>query len=496
MSSGLECCAIWLCFKDKYAERGFLSSRRDKLTSKVLQGIAAALVYLLLTILLILFVGSSSSGGVFKDTDEGRQLGKLRNIVIFTMAGSFALLLLPVRYFSAASLEVCVTCLACVVAIFLILEHPWYLAKLCGIPDPWAHIPDRSISNDNLLLLHLDLGLTACHLMMPIRWMMLWPVDVLVILCYVVPAVLLGSPLHIFCVGLNSVMIVLFVVMASLGKRMLEIHERHAFAQVAVERTMRAEAEFKLAQCQESNASTTTPTSEQGKDDMSSSTSISLPDTLHSACLPCPAIHECRREEILEMFVNSGSHDKLPGHEVPQAIDTYVAALELMCDHALGGALVCIADAEAFQQVFAAGDQDSGGGQPCTRSSDQGYMTASLRGIHITDPRFREAFREFTRHTSNDCWPSDHPDESARGRPKDGAFLLSRTGYRVQCSAKLLGLAPVARWANVGTKHEAALACAWAVPGSVVFVRSDRGTLHLVAKQQDKLHVYHLSDGD
>jgi len=119
-------------------------------------------------------------------------------------------------------------------------------------------------------------------------------------------------------------------------------------------------------------------------------------------------------------------------------------------------------------------------------------MTQRLRNTRVTDERFADAFREFTLHSDNDRWPDDHTDPGARGQPKDGAFLLSTRGYRVKCAAKLLGLPPAGKWESVGTKHEAALACAAAVAGSVVLVRSDSGSVHLVQKLDGVMHVYAL----
>merc|ERR1712048_771642 len=119
-------------------------------------------------------------------------------------------------------------------------------------------------------------------------------------------------------------------------------------------------------------------------------------------------------------------------------------------------------------------------------------MTERLRAIHVSDRRFAVAFSEFTQPNDNDRWPVDHPDEGARGRPKDGAFLLSTSGYRVKCGAKLLGLAPTGVWPNMGTKHDAALSCAWAVRGSFVFVVSSNGSRHLALRNKDSLHVYAL----
>jgi len=214
----------------------------------------------------------------------------------------------------------------------------------------------------------------------------------------------------------------------------------------------------------------------------------SLPETLRSFDLPRPVLHTCTREAVRESLLSSANDDDLPSLASPRARDTLLATLELVCDHALGGTLVCVADCQAYHQVFGAKVP----AMPCTRSSDQGYMTERLRGVHVSDVRFQEAFREFTQHTRTDRWPEEHHDEKARGLPKDGALLLSTEGYRVQCSAKLLGLQPAVAWENVGTKHDAAFACAWSVTGAVVFVKSDSGPIHLVTRRGGSLHVYRV----
>merc|ERR1712113_1214691 len=63
-----------------------------------------------------------------------------------------------------------------------------------------------------------------------------------------------------------------------------------------------------------------------------------------------------------------------------------------------------------------------------------------------------------------------------------------------KCAAKILGLRPPMAWTGVGTKHEAALACAWAIHGSVALVRSDSGTLHGIWRRGSILHAYRIID--
>jgi len=217
----------------------------------------------------------------------------------------------------------------------------------------------------------------------------------------------------------------------------------------------------------------------------------SIPDTLQSACLPEPSMHCCRREELEAALSDGARGSCFQACDCPQTQATVRQALDVLLDQARGGALVCVGDAEAFRHVFGDGDLCPGAG-PALRSSDGGYMTKRLRGVHVGDPDFAAAFAEFTAHTDSDRWPDDHRDADARGRPKDGAILLSKNGYVLKCAVKLLGLCPAAKWKNVGTKHEAALSCAWAVPGVLVFVRSDSGSVHVVRRQSSFLHVYEI----
>jgi len=119
-------------------------------------------------------------------------------------------------------------------------------------------------------------------------------------------------------------------------------------------------------------------------------------------------------------------------------------------------------------------------------------MTGLLKGVHISEERFAAAFAAFTEHADSDRWPQDHPHVEARGQPKDGAFLISPSGYRLKCAVKMLGLVPATSWGSVGTKHEAAMACAWAVPDCCVLVRSDAGLVHVMFRLLNTLHVRRL----
>mmetsp|Transcript_132978 Transcript_132978/g.384531 ORF Transcript_132978/g.384531 Transcript_132978/m.384531 type:complete len:647 (-) Transcript_132978:236-2176(-) len=218
----------------------------------------------------------------------------------------------------------------------------------------------------------------------------------------------------------------------------------------------------------------------------------SIPATLASAQLPAPQVHACTRQDVEVALRGESGIINFPKVPCLRKRETIGAALALICDHASGGALICVGDARSFQQVFVAADELANRRVPAIRVCDGGYMTQRLKGVHITDPIFAEAFREFTERSDTDCWPEGYADVPARGLPKDGAFLIASSGYRLKCAAKLLGMVPPGCWEKKGTKHEAALACAAAVAGCCVLVRSDAGTVHIVMRDKDQLHVYSL----
>lgn len=221
----------------------------------------------------------------------------------------------------------------------------------------------------------------------------------------------------------------------------------------------------------------------------------SIPDTLLSAKLPAPLMHVCSRAELEAALLHGAGHLSLLRVACPQRRETILAAIKLVFESARGGALVCVADAKDFRQVFKEGLDDSGKPGPAIRVCDGGYMTDRLRGMHIKDAQFALAFQDFTEHSDTDCWPSDFCDQAARGLPKDGAFLIASSGYRVKCAAKLLGLPPPGCWENRGTKHEAALACAAAVRDCYVLVRSECGSIHMVVREGGVLHAYTVEPG-
>lgn len=67
------------------------------------------------------------------------------------------------------------------------------------------------------------------------------------------------------------------------------------------------------------------------------------------------------------------------------------------------------------------------------------------------------------------------------GQPKDGAILMSASGFRLKCAVKLVGLPKACKtWPGVGVRHETSLQVACFLRKAIVLVRSDLGTLHVI----------------
>lgn len=212
--------------------------------------------------------------------------------------------------------------------------------------------------------------------------------------------------------------------------------------------------------------------------------------TLQSMRQPTLRVNACSMPELLEL---------LPQSVRPQeGTEIFQQAASLLLKEAIGGALLIVAPIECFHETFGGAGRSSRAleqgdeSQPVIRTCDGGYMTRRLKDYHVSDQRFVAAFREFTAHSVSDRWPDDHHDEAARGQPKDGAILVSISGYCVKAAAKILGLRPPRVWQFVGTKHEAALACAWHIRNSLVLVRSEGSAVHCLVRDGDDVQAHRV----
>jgi len=147
--------------------------------------------------------------------------------------------------------------------------------------------------------------------------------------------------------------------------------------------------------------------------------------------------------------------------------------LDIVCNHARGGALVVQAPTEDLAGLL-------------WEFTDDGYLQRRLAqgdAGHVlrSSSRFEEVFAEFSEHAAGDRWPADHSDVDARGRPKDGGLAISPTGAVRLAAVKFrVNLDVPFTWPGTGTRHATAFALAHALDHGIVVVRSDSGGLHVV----------------
>eukprot|EP00931_Biecheleriopsis_adriatica_P088984 TRINITY_DN63196_c0_g1_i1.p1 TRINITY_DN63196_c0_g1~~TRINITY_DN63196_c0_g1_i1.p1 ORF type:complete len:938 (-),score=115.19 TRINITY_DN63196_c0_g1_i1:63-2876(-) len=144
----------------------------------------------------------------------------------------------------------------------------------------------------------------------------------------------------------------------------------------------------------------------------------------------------------------------------------------------------------------------------------KGYMTQRLHKVHVREPNFLEAVKDFAKESDpalqtllerlrtmdddvkktavideimkwetndrkyHDKYPEGH---EAAGLPKDGYMLISTSGFRSRCSVGLPVEPTPITWAGVGMRHKSGLSVAWRLRNedhTVVIISSASGKVH------------------
>eukprot|EP00928_Gymnodinium_smaydae_P003642 TRINITY_DN11293_c0_g1_i4.p1 TRINITY_DN11293_c0_g1~~TRINITY_DN11293_c0_g1_i4.p1 ORF type:complete len:661 (+),score=66.49 TRINITY_DN11293_c0_g1_i4:42-1985(+) len=236
-----------LRFDNANAEAAFVESRHAKLCKATIFGSLLGL---------ILNIASLASAFALDDIDSspnGSKLSQTRIYVLASMAfmSIFTLIATTLSLNGAClkntNFEVFLSGILVYAPFIFIVHHPWYLAKLLLIDNPRSVLLDPYKFNEDNILLSFDIWLTACHLMLPMRWMFLLPLEICSVIAYGAAAVGLGAQVGNIDLAQKMCLLVTLAISASWGKRALELHERTAFAQVAHERTLRYKAEHQLS---------------------------------------------------------------------------------------------------------------------------------------------------------------------------------------------------------------------------------------------------------
>lgn len=224
-----------LRFQDARAERGFVASRHAELCASI--RVSAALMSCICLSSLVI---------VYKVTEDP-DLSPTRMLIYSSVALACLASILLVKsprllgFVGPVGLEVWFTCVINVSLVLLATSTPAYMVRVAHLRVP--KVTDALEEMNSIM--RLQAVVSATHLWLPIRWVLLWHSEVVAALCFMVPALLYGT-MSWLQVTTTTVMLMGLLMGSSIGKRALERHERAAFAQVLVEKTMRIELEHRL----------------------------------------------------------------------------------------------------------------------------------------------------------------------------------------------------------------------------------------------------------
>mmetsp|Transcript_36166 Transcript_36166/g.112609 ORF Transcript_36166/g.112609 Transcript_36166/m.112609 type:complete len:654 (-) Transcript_36166:8-1969(-) len=190
----------------------------------------------------------------FRDTHEARRT----RLLIFTVeAGVLTLcsIVLAAALFKPLRRRLCVRATEVLVVLFMVVMSPsmflmdkYYAPKTLGY-DPDGIFTEAQHWSDTRVVLSQCVIILTSHLVLPIRWIMLIPLEVVCVVTYAGFGLMVGSPDGVST--WNALLIfVILVGISVLGRRTIEIHQRESLAQLIRERTARAETEFKLSRAE------------------------------------------------------------------------------------------------------------------------------------------------------------------------------------------------------------------------------------------------------
>jgi len=180
---------------------------------------------------------------------------------------------------------------------------PWYAAQLSGI-DPKLAFADQHRFSDTRVALALSALLLGSHIIIPIRWFVLAPLEVFVVLTYAVYAFVVGGS-----DGLDAwttlLLIVALVATAAIGRRTIERHERESLRQLIRERNLRVTTESRLSQME--RGSQEYDMQEREADGLSSLHESRPETTASAAVLQSPMLEDVTRLGLQEQWLIDAS---------------------------------------------------------------------------------------------------------------------------------------------------------------------------------------------
>ena len=228
-----------LRFISKEKEEGYLQfCKPQMLDSARLLGIGFGVAYVI-AMAIRLFTYKPWS----ETNEELRVLGWTYNTLWSSgVCGVFVLQGLPcfAKCLSLVRLELLGMCAVIASLVPSVLTAQHFMASAYGF-----ELQEDGCVLESFPIVGLFLFVSASHMVFAVRWCVMLPVEVLSFVLYAGVSFTFG--LHTRVSLYHSSALLVFVVLMSLGKRRLELSERRFFMTIASERTLRAQAEFQLA---------------------------------------------------------------------------------------------------------------------------------------------------------------------------------------------------------------------------------------------------------
>eukprot|EP00446_Apocalathium_sp_SHHI-4_P056974 CAMPEP_0177292458 /NCGR_PEP_ID=MMETSP0368-20130122/187_1 /TAXON_ID=447022 ORGANISM="Scrippsiella hangoei-like, Strain SHHI-4" /NCGR_SAMPLE_ID=MMETSP0368 /ASSEMBLY_ACC=CAM_ASM_000363 /LENGTH=710 /DNA_ID=CAMNT_0018750093 /DNA_START=1 /DNA_END=2133 /DNA_ORIENTATION=- len=234
-----------LCFRDAQSEHGFLALREASLATNMFWVFTLMFLYST-AVTCHAWIAPDTSGGNFKTEEHTRRMVFMRNdvLLVVTLVCSIGMgtarLQRNFSLFGPRAFEFLCLGLFLVLILGVSAVQPWYWSRLFRVGRDM--VTSLSALDDANFILMLDGILTLMHLMLPMRWVAMWPVEVGAVLAYGFFAAFLGSPMEFKNVLYKSLAICMLSLAACIGKRNIELHERTAFAGAHEARGGRADA--------------------------------------------------------------------------------------------------------------------------------------------------------------------------------------------------------------------------------------------------------------
>mmetsp|Transcript_42882 Transcript_42882/g.102627 ORF Transcript_42882/g.102627 Transcript_42882/m.102627 type:complete len:663 (-) Transcript_42882:307-2295(-) len=303
-----------LRFTEHSKEMGFIAQRKASLIkcSMLLVAICAVLQLAALAVKLVskTHLRSTSSTGEVYQVHVRQMCALSANMALLILFFGVVSCKRLVERLGPALLEVAIVTLLTLTMSVGVMAWPTNISKMHGQAVGDVYDDMWSTSSDSAILLCIDTVVTGTHVGLPVRWHIMFIMEVVAVSLYAVTVFIIGSSEPSGSAIFNLVALTTLVFFSAVGRRVAEISERQAFLSVIGERSLRCEAEFRLSQFG------TPAEMPRGQKLRSEARPASLPESTSSLPTASPS------EQVFGPIANTGADD----------LSAHLACVADMCD--------------------------------------------------------------------------------------------------------------------------------------------------------------------